>query len=85
MCFESTGLDTVSEMLRSGNLIPIIAIVFGCTVGIVGITASAVREIFVSRAREATKRELAAYVAEGSLTADAAIALAAAGTGEADA
>jgi len=47
-------------------LIPLFGIVFGCTVGIVAIIAGVLR----SSHREKTRREIAAYVAEGSISAE---------------
>jgi len=46
------------------NLIPIIAIVLGCTVAIVAILVGMVN----NTQREKTRREIAAYVAEGSIS-----------------
>ena len=51
-------------------MIAIIAIVFG-----------AATKIIVGRAREQTKREIAAYVAEGSIDPDKAVAMLNAGKG----
>lgn len=48
------------------NLIPIVAIVMGCTVAIVAIVSSVVS----SAHKEKTRREIAAYVAEGSINPD---------------
>ncbi len=53
-----------------GGLIAIIAIVFG-----------AATKIIVGRSREQTKREIAAYVAEGSIDPDKAVAMLNAGKG----
>ena len=65
----------VKEILNEDMLIPLVAIVFGCTVAVVAIVAGAVRGIATARAKELTKRELAAYVAEGTLDADKAVAM----------
>ncbi len=51
-------------------MIPIIALGGGLLVGALGIIAGTVRRVMQTRAREETKRELAAYVAEGSITPD---------------
>ena len=58
-----------------GTMIPILAICVGGLIAVVSIIAGAARSIAVGRARENTKRELAAYVAEGSLDPDKAIAM----------
>ena len=51
-----------------GGAVAIVAIVFGC-----------LTKIAVSRAREKTKREIAAYVAEGTMDPDKAIQMLRAG------
>lgn len=51
-----------------GDLIPIIAISGGLLVAIVAIGGGIIQSIVQTKAREATKRELAAYVAEGSMS-----------------
>lgn len=61
-------LDTSPQQLAL--LIPIVAIGGGFVVAIVGIIASAARKSVQTRHREETKRELAAYVAEGTMTAE---------------
>ena len=57
------------------NFIAVVAITLGCAVGIVGIIAGAIGGVMRTRAKEMTKRELAAYVAEGTLDPDKAIAI----------
>ncbi len=70
------------EMLLDHNeLIPILAIVMGCGTGIIAIIFSTIAGVAKAKAREATKREIAAYVAEGSIAPDAAIAMLNAGNG----
>jgi hypothetical protein len=67
-------MDLIRDM--DGELIiPIVAIVFGCTTGMVAIIAGAMTKIFVARGRERTRRELAAYIAEGTLDPEKAIAI----------
>ncbi len=56
----------------------ILFIIMG-TVAIVAIVAGATTKMATSRARERTKREIAAYVAEGSIDADKAVAMLKAG------
>ena len=63
------------EFINSGNFIAVAAITLGCTVGVVGIIGGAVSAVLRTRARELTKRELAAYVAEGTLDPDKAVAI----------
>ena len=50
------------------EIIPVIAIAGGLGVAVVGIVFGTVKSIFTTRSREATKREIAAYVAEGSIS-----------------
>ncbi len=50
-----------------GALIPIVAIAGGLGVGVVAIIAEAIRKSVQTRHREETKREVAAYVAEGTM------------------
>jgi len=69
----------LGEFVGEPYVIPIVAIGGGFIVAIVAIVFGTVRSMVVGRAREQTKRELAAYVAEGSIDADKAIALANAG------
>ena len=51
-------------------LIPIVAIGGGCMIAIVAIVFGVMKNIVTRRSVEATRREIAAYVAEGSMTAD---------------
>ncbi len=61
--------------MNAGDLIPIIAIGGGMLVAIVAISFGVMQKIMETKAREATKRELAAYVAEGSMTPEDAEAI----------
>ncbi len=67
--------DLAQEMLTMPNLL---FVVLG-TVAIVAIVAGATTKMTTTRARERTKREIAAYVAEGSIDADKAVAMLKAG------
>ncbi len=62
-----------SEMLHNGTIIPVLAIALGCCVGVVAIVGGTLGGIMKTRAKEMTKRELAAYVAEGTLDPDKAV------------
>lgn len=48
--------------------IPVVAIVGGVTIALVSIVLGSIKQIIQSREREKTRREVAAYVAEGSIT-----------------
>lgn len=50
-----------------------------CTVAIVAILAGTLRSVLVARAREQSRREIAAYMAEGSISPDQGERLMAAG------
>ncbi len=67
--------DIFSRLMDSNEFIAFVAIVLGCLTGMVAIVSGAVAAVVRTRAREQTKRELAAYVAEGSIDPDKAIAL----------
>lgn len=77
-------LATLSDLITEKNLIPVIAISGGMLIAIIAIVTSTIRGIAVSKAREQTKRELAAYVAEGTLDPDKAVAMINAGRGITD-
>ncbi|MEZ6232939.1 MAG: hypothetical protein R3B68_02005 [Phycisphaerales bacterium] len=51
-----------------GEVIPIVAIACGCGVAVVSIIMGTLTNASKANQREKTKRELAAYVAEGSMT-----------------
>ena len=72
-------------LLNHPDFIAILAIVLGCGTGIIAIVFTSIAGIAKSKAREATKRELAAYVAEGSIEPDKAVALLNAGVSKCDA
>jgi hypothetical protein len=76
--------ESLSRLLDGEELIIIIAIVLGCTTGMVGIIAKAISGTAKTRSREAARREIAAYVAEGSIDPDKAVALLNAGPQQAD-
>lgn len=61
---------TLAEWVNSANIIPVIAIGGGLVVGMIGIIAGAIGGVNKIKAREETRREMAAYVAEGSITPD---------------
>ncbi|MBT8485384.1 MAG: hypothetical protein HKO59_03355 [Phycisphaerales bacterium] len=73
-----SGLLEVPNILFAGMAaVGIVAIVFGTI-------SAAFTKVVVSRDRERSRRELAAYVAEGTLDADKAVALMDAGNSETD-
>ena len=68
-------LADLFDSINDGDIVPAMAIVGGLSVGALAIVFTTVKGMYVARQREQTKRELAAYVAEGTLDADKAIAL----------
>jgi hypothetical protein len=71
----STQIAGFSEVLRSDNFIAISAIALGGVIAIAWIIGGTIDSVAKARAREQTKRELAAYVAEGTLDPDKAVAI----------
>ena len=67
--------DVFDRMFSMPNILFLV----GGTVAVVGIVAGAVTRMTRTRDRERTKREIAAYVAEGSIDADKAVAMLKAG------
>jgi len=61
-------------------MIPIVAVGGAFLVAIVGIVASATSKTMQTKAREESRREIAAYVAEGTISPDEATRLLNAGT-----
>ena len=79
---DSFLTETLAQLsIPNDDLIPVIAITVGGLIAIVAIAGGIMRAIFSTRAREQTKRELAAYVAEGSIQPDDAVRILAVGEG----
>lgn len=72
--------DFWEQLIDENLLIAFVAIAGGILVAIVAIVFTCVKEMIVQRSREHTKREMAAYVAEGTVDADKAVAILRAGT-----
>jgi hypothetical protein len=70
MQVESASIVAAAREIDSGAVIAGIAILGAFTIAIVGIVSGMYAGVRSRREREETKRELAAYVAEGSLTPD---------------
>jgi hypothetical protein len=67
--------DLWANLIDQGEFVPVLAITLGATIGLVAIVSGAVGGIMKTRARETTRREIAAYVAEGSISPDDAVAM----------
>jgi hypothetical protein len=65
--------DPVLEMMQSDEFIAMVGITLSCFVIVVGIVGWTITSVVRGRTREQTKREIAAYVAEGSLDPDKAV------------
>ena len=59
---------TLAEIIDSSKLIPIIAIVGGLSIAMISIITGCVTAIARARLREQSRREIAAYIAEGTMT-----------------
>ena len=73
--------DAIEQILDS----PVPVIALGTIVAVIAIVAGSATKIVRSQGRERTRRELAAYVAEGTLDADKAIEMLKAGEKAGDA
>jgi len=73
------GLIESIVTMDEDTLIPMTAIVMGCSVGIIAIVFGTMTKIVTVRAREATVRELSSYVAAGDMRADDAVSMLKAG------
>ncbi len=74
--FILADLDQIiHDLVRSPFSIPLAAIICGCGVWMVCGISCAVSKVLVARGQERTRRELAAYVAEGTLHPDQAVAM----------
>lgn len=71
--------DEFLRFMQSEEFIALTTITLGCLTGIIAIISTMTASVLKTRAREQTKRELAAYVAEGSLDPDKAVAMISAG------
>ncbi len=60
--------DMITALTDRGMIIPVGAIIFGCSIPIGSVFANSIRGSIVGKAREEARREVAAYVAEGSMT-----------------
>ncbi len=75
MCYLAQSFGAFERAIDSGMVIPLVAIVLGCGTGMVAIIATAITRMTASRHREQTRREIAAYVAEGTISPQDAVAM----------
>ena len=65
--------------MADGDILKVVTLGIGGVVAVVWIIASSIRGAIVGRAKEASRREIAAYIAEGSMTPEQGERLMAAG------
>lgn len=65
--------ESLGALLREDNIVSILALGGGIVIAVTAIIFVSVRAMVVSRNQEATKREIAAYVADGTMPADQAV------------
>ncbi len=70
---EFLACGSFGDFAQSDNFVAVIAITLGSMMGLTGIIGGTIGGVMKTRAKEMTKRELAAYVAEGSLDPDKAV------------
>jgi len=76
--------DAIVELMRKDEIIPVLAISGGLCIAALWIVMATVQSMVVATAKEKTKRELAAYVAEGTMDAEKAIAIINSGVSESE-
>jgi hypothetical protein len=76
---EMLANDGLNALLREDNIVSILALGGGILIAVTAIIFVNVRAMVVSRNQETTKREIAAYVADGTMPADQAVRLIEAG------
>lgn len=76
---DATLADSALTDALARYLVPVVAIGGGLLFAAFIVACGVMRSISVSKAKESTKRELAAYVAEGSIHPDDAVRILAAG------
>ncbi len=67
--------QVIHDIVAVPFCVPLAAIIFGCAAVMVCSVGCGVSKVLVGRGQERTRRELAAYVAEGSLDPDQAVAM----------
>lgn len=75
MCNESEVVHAVLDIVDDGEFIPVMLFAVGGVVSILWTIAWSFTTVLTTRSKEATKREIAAYVAEGMLDPDQAVAM----------
>ncbi len=60
--------DAPTLAMADDEMIAAIAIVGGLSIGVIAIVSATIKNIAKAKMRETTKREIAAYIAEGTMT-----------------
>jgi len=68
-----THLLATTSLIERALSLPTIVFLFAGAIAITAILGGIIQNIMIARAREQTRREIAAYVAEGSIPPDKAI------------
>lgn len=63
-------MEPLTLAFSDGDAIKVLAVGGGLLIGLVAIVGGLIQTVLTTRAREATKREIAAYIAEGTMTAE---------------
>lgn len=71
----SAQADEFIRIIDNNSFIPVMAIALGCAVAVVAIIAGTASKVAIAKTREQSRRELAAYVAEGTIAPQDAVAL----------
>ncbi len=72
----------LASWLENVFAMPIVIFVIGGLIAIVAIVSGCITKVVVSRSQERTKREIAAYVAEGTIDPDKGVEMMKAGEAE---
>ena len=75
MCGFESSLALLTLGISDGDVIGLVAVGGGLCVGAIGIIAGTVSSVSNRKQREESRREIAAYVAEGSMSPDDAATL----------
>ncbi len=67
--------DVILQLADEENVIVLFAIAIFCFVAVVSVVSYTVGSVLKARAKETSRRELAAYVAEGTIDPDKAVAM----------
>lgn len=62
-------MESIHEIMNSPNAVVFFVVGGAFLVAILGIVSGTISTIFRARAREQSRREIAAYIAEGSISA----------------